>query len=282
MKTYLTILKCSLILNLFLFFTACGGSQSTYTGDTRMSSNNLFTVTLEENLNDKNVTAEIELNGNNTDIPAEYSTAELYIGDKFIGTFNNGFISFQPDVFGDVECEISFLNEEGMAIKVLTDVGQFYIEKWYVAYNSSENGDVKPAINGNIVIYPDNVTFGGCDMIWKYDVRVPHGKTITFDYSASRVNDTNLQFGGAVLECHFRLGDYKSRLERYDGKQAKYFDDEYDEWISAPVELSHGVHDLYVCPNAGADKSRLFVYHKSDELDGSFSSLYDTITNWPF
>ena len=121
MKTYSTILKCSLIL---IFFTACGGSQSTYTGETRMSSNNLFTVTLEENLNDKNVTAEIELNGNNTDIPAEYSTAELYIGDKFIGAFNNGFISFQPDTFGDVQCEIAFLNEEGMTTKVLTDVGQ--------------------------------------------------------------------------------------------------------------------------------------------------------------
>ena len=112
-----------------------------------MSINNLFTVTLEENLNDKNVTAEIELNNNNSDIPAEYSTAELYIGDKFIGAFNNGFISFAPDVFGDVECEIAFLNEEGMTIKVLTDIGQFYIETWYVAYNSSENGDVKPVCN---------------------------------------------------------------------------------------------------------------------------------------
>ena len=123
-----------------------------------MSSNNLFTVTLEENLNDKNVTAEIELNGNNTDLPGECSTAELYIGDKFIGAFNNGFISFVPEVFGDVECEIAFLNEEGMTTKVLTGTGQFYIETWYVAYNSSENGDVKPAINGNIVIYPDNVS----------------------------------------------------------------------------------------------------------------------------
>jgi len=247
-----------------------------------MSTNNLFTVTLEENLNDKNVTAEIELNMNNADIPAEYSGIEFYAGDKFAGTFNNGFLSFQPEEFGDVECEVVFKNSENDVVKTLTDTAQFYIETWYVAYNSSENGDVKPAINGNIVIYPDNVTFGSCDMIWKYDIRVPHGKTITFDYSASRVNDNNLQFGGAVLECHFRLSDYKNRLERYDGKQAKYFDDEYDEWISAPIELGEGVHDLYVCPNAGADKSRLYVYHKSEELDGSFSALYDTITNWPF
>lgn len=247
-----------------------------------MSTNNLFTVILEENLNDKNVIAEIELNSNNTDIPAEYSTAELYIGEKFIGAFNNGFISFVPDVFGDVECSVIFYDAENTAIATLTDVGQFYIETWYVAYNSSENGDVKLATNGNIAIYPDNVSLGGCDMIWKYDVRVPHGKTITFDYSASRVNDNNLQFGGAVLECHFRLGDYQSRIERYDGKQAKYFDDEIDKWISAPIELGEGVHDLYVCPNARADKSRLYVYHKSEELDGSFSALYDTITNWPF
>ena len=66
MKTYSTILKCSLILIFIAFlFTACGGSQSTYIGETRMSTNNLFTVALEENLNDKNVTAEIELNNNN-------------------------------------------------------------------------------------------------------------------------------------------------------------------------------------------------------------------------
>ena len=58
------------------------------------------------------------------DIPEEYSTAELYIGDKFIGAFNNGFISFVPEVFGDVECEIAFLNSEGMTIKVLTDTNQ--------------------------------------------------------------------------------------------------------------------------------------------------------------
>ena len=198
MKTYLTILKCSLILNLFLFFTACGGGSSTYIGETRMSTNNLFTVTLEENLNDKNVTAEIELNNNNSDIPGEYSTAELYIGDKFIGAFNNGFISFVPEVFGDVECEIAFLNNEGMTTKVLTDTGQFYIETWYVAYNSSENGDVKPATSGVTVLQPDNVSYGSCDMIWMYNIRVPKDKKITLSYSASRVNDLSLNFGGAV------------------------------------------------------------------------------------
>jgi hypothetical protein len=282
MKTYSTILKCSLILNLFLFFTACGGSQSTYTGETRMSTNNLFTVTLEENLNDKNVTAEIELNGNNTDIPAEYSTAELYIGDKFIGAFNNGFISFVPEVFGDVECSVIFYDAENTAIATLTDVEQFYIETWYVAYNSSENGDVKPATNGITILQPDNVSYGSCDMIWMYNIRVPKDKKITLSYSASRVTDTSLKFGGAVLDCHFRFADYKERITTYGGLQAKYFDTETDKWVSSPLELTHGIYDVYVCPNAGADKSRLFVYHKTDEIDGSFSALYKTITNWPF
>ena len=247
-----------------------------------MSTNNLFTVILEENLNDKNVIAEIELNSNNTDIPAEYSTAELYIGEKFIGTFSNGFISFQPEVFGDVECEIAFLNEEGTTIKVLKDVGQFYIETWYVAYNSSENGDVKQAINGNITLYPDNVAFGACDMIWIYNIRVPHGKKITLSYSASRVTDSNLKFSGAVLECHFRYIDYAERITTYGGLQSKYFDAETDKWIPSPLVLEHGVYDVYICPNAGADKSRLYTYHKTDEIDGSFSALYKTITNWPF
>ena len=247
-----------------------------------MSSNNLFTVTLEENLNDKNVTAEIELNGNNTDIPAEYAKAELHIDNNFIGTFNNGFISFMPSSFGDVECSIIFYDAENKAIATLTDTGQFYIETWYVAYNSSENGDVKIATNGNTAIYPDNVALGSCDMIWMYNIRIPKDKKIILSYSAERVTDNSPNFNGAVLDCHFRFADYVDRITTYGGLQAKYFDDEVDKWISSPIELSHGVYDLYVCPNAGADKSRLYVYHKSDELDGSFSALYKTITNWPF
>ncbi len=43
-----------------LILTACGdcGSSTTFTGATRMSTNNLFTVTLTENLHNKDVTAE--------------------------------------------------------------------------------------------------------------------------------------------------------------------------------------------------------------------------------
>src|SRR5690606_38751138 len=109
-------------------------------------------------------------------------------------------------------------------------------------------------------IYPDNVAFGACDMIWMYNIRVPQGKTIELSYSASRVTDSNLKFGGAVLECHFRYIDYADRITTYGGLQSKYFDAETDKWISSPLVLEHGVYDVYVCPNAGADKSRLYTY----------------------
>lgn len=281
MKTYLTILKCSLIL---IFFTACGGSQSTYIGETRMSENNLFTVTLEENLNDKNVTAEIELNNNNSDIPSEYSTAELYIGDKFIGAFNNGFISFRPEVFGDVQCEISFLNEEGMTIKVLSDTGQFYIETSFLQYNSSENGDIKQCGEGeNIVLTPSNVTFGSSDMIWMYNVRIAKDKEITFDYESVKLDDNLPNFDGVKLDIHFRFDDYKNRYDLYPPTEpyvAKYIDAEPEKWVSPPVTLTHGVHNLYVCPSAGADKTYITVYH-SGEKNGSFSANYKSIANWP-
>ena len=282
MKTYSTILKYFLILTVLYFFTACGGNSSTHIGETIMSSNNLFTVTLEENLNDKNVTAEIELNMNNADIPVGYDSAYLQIDDNLIGKFENGFISFRPLIFGDVKCDIIFYNDKGEAITILSDTGQFYIETWYVAYNSSENGDVKIATNGNTTIYPDNVALGSCDMIWMYNIRIPKDKKIILSYSAERVTDNSPNFNGAVLDCHFRFADYVDRITTYGGLQSKYFDTEVDKWIYAPIELVHGVYDVYICPNAGADKSRLYVYHKSDELDGSFSAIYKTITNWPF
>ena len=274
----------TILISTALILTACseGGTSTTYIGETRMSTSNLFSVTLTENLHNKDVTAEIELNMNNANIPAGYSSIEFYAGEKFAGTFNNGFLSFQPKEFGNIECEVVFKNSDGAVLGTLSDTGQFYLETWFVAYNSSENGDAKPAINGNLAIYPDNVAFGACDMIWIYNIRVPHGKKITLSYSASRVTDNNLKFDGDVLECHFRFIDYADRITTYGGLQSKYFDAETDKWISSPLELEHGIYDVYVCPNAGADKSRLYTYHKTDEINGSFSAMYKTTTNWPF
>lgn len=281
MKTNFTILTLTLILILNLI--ACSQNNSSHQGETRMSTNDLFTVTLIEELNSKDVTAEIEINGNNKDVPDNYSTAELYIDDKFIGEFNNGFIEFTPGSFGDVECQILFLNADGTTAKDLTDIGQFYIETYYIAYNSSENGDVKEAIEDTeIVLTPSNVSLGSSDMLWLYNLRIPYGKELSFTYVSEKLTDINPNFGNNKLEVHFRYDDYKNRSELYPDEPyfAKYIDAETDKWISSPVTLSHGIHNLYVCPNLQTDRNKISVIH-SGEHNGSFTANYKSIINWP-
>lgn len=258
-------------LCLALFVTACNAPQP-HIGETQMSKN--LSVTLEENLYSPEVTAIVQLQ-----TTIDYKKAELYINDFLIGEFQNGVLRYKPKEFGDVPCIIKFDDT-----KAEPDTLKLYIETSFLQYNSSENGDIKQCGEGeNVVLTPSNVAFGSSDMIWMYNIRVAQGKEITFDFDSIALNDNNKNFGGAVLDIHFRFDDYKNRYDLYPPDEpyvAKYIDAEPDKWISAPVTLTHGIHNLYVCPSAGADKSYITVYH-SGEKNGSFSANYKTITNWP-
>lgn len=268
--------RISLILCLTLI--ACSQNNTTHIGETHMSK--ILNVYLEENLNDKNITAVVSLNASGN-IPVDYQKAELLINDIVVAEFNNGQATYQPQVFGDIDVFVRFTTATG--IEKIADTITLQIETWFLQYNSSENGDTKePIEGGNIVLTPSNVTLGSSDMIWMYNVRVPYGKDITFNYISEKLTDNAPNFGQTKLDVHFRYDDYENRFDLYPDEPyvAKYIDTETDKWVSPPVTLSHGTYNLYVCPNEGADKSYITVTHSGDR-NGSFSANYKSIVRWP-
>lgn len=253
-----TILFCVLL-------SACA-QETTHYGETRMSSENLLTVQLQEEIYSPDVTAVVTLQDPLVD-------ATLWIDGVQVGTFNNQVTSFKPSVFGDVACEVR--HKSG----VETDTVTMEIETGYIRYNSDGiNGDLKdPIENGEVILTPSNVTFGSNDMIWAYNVRVPKDGKITFDY------ESILLQGATKAEFHFRLADYKDRFDLYPDEPyvAKHIDTEVKKWLDAPLELGHGMHTVYVCPSLIADKTWISVIHSSDFSSGTFSANYASIMKWP-
>ena len=260
----------------FALLTAIGCSQNNNTHEGEIQMSQILSVQLLEDLNGQDVEAIVKLN-DSPDIP-KYTQAVLYINDLPVGEFVNGEMSYSPKEFGDIDCLVKFDDST-----VIADTLKLYIETWFIQYNSSENGDTKQCPEGeNIILTPSNVAYGSLDMIWMYNLRVPKDKEITFYYESIKMTDNLPNFGGAKLDVHFRFDDYKNRYDLYPDEPyvAKYVDAEVEKWISPPVTLSHGIHNLYVCPNAGADKTYITVYH-SGEKNGSFSANYKSIVNWP-
>ena len=266
-KLYLT----AILMSVILVTVACGGGGNTYIGDTHVGK--YTTVTLEESLTTPDVAAVVELID-----PIE--GAELYINDVKVADFDSyGIAEFEPDEFGDVECKIVADGE------TYIDTLAMYIETGFIRYNSNgANGDFKlPVEGGEVVLTPSSVTFGSSDMIWAYNVRVPKDKTITFDYISTILPDSNPHYGNNKLDIHFRLDDYADRYLLYPDEMypAKYIDAETDKWISAPMELSHGIHTVFVCPNFRSDKNYISVIHASDFSSGTFSANYKSLDTWP-
>ena len=263
---------CVLILTMAL--ASCSQNNTTHEGEIQMSQ--ILSTQLLEDVNGQDVEAVIKLNGS-SEIPT-YSKAELYINDILIGEFQNGQLSYYPKEFGDIDCLVKF---DGKT--VIADTLKLYIETWFIQYNSSENGDTKqPIEDGNVVLTPSNVTYGSLDMIWMYNLRVPKDKEITFHYESIKLSDNAPNFSNNKLDVHFRYDDYKNRYDLYPDEPyvAKYVDAEVEKWVSPPVTITHGIHNLYVCPNAGADKTYITVIH-SGEHNGSFSANYKSIVRWP-
>lgn len=263
---------CLIILTLSVI--SCSQESSTHEGEIQMSE--ILSVQLFEEQNSQDVEAVVRLS-DSPDVP-EYTKAELYINDLLIGEFQNGQLSYYPKEFGDIDCLVKFDDT-----KVIADTLKLYIETWFIQYNSSENGDTKQPIEGeNVVLTPSNVTYGSLDMIWMYNLRVPKDKEITFHYESIKLVDNAPNFSNNKLDVHFRYGDYAERYDLYPDEPyvAKYIDAEVEKWVSPPVTLTHGIHNLYVCPNSGADKSYITVIH-SGEHNGSFSANYKSIVRWP-
>ncbi len=277
-------MKTLFIILISIFLISCSQEQTktTHTGETRMSESKILSVTLQEDLSSPVVTAEVVLI-DSPDIPEDYVDAELFINDIFISKFVNGVTSYRPQEFGEIKCMVVFTMPDDK-VQTLEDTLKLYIETTFIRYNSSENGNTKIAINGeNVTLQPDNVTLGSWDFIWMYNIRVAKDKVVKLSYESEVVTDPNKKFGGVKVECHFRLSDYENRFDMYPSPDQafKHFDVETDKWIAPDITLEHGIHNVYICPNFGADKSRLTVKHESEKVTGTFKAMYKTIAVWP-
>ena len=260
MKNILTI-----CLALFVISTTACNQATTYSGEIYMSENSILTSQLEENIYDQKVTAIVTLSETK-------ENATLWIDGVQVATFINNRAIFQPSIFGDIAVEVKHSGG------TISDTITLDIETPFIQCMTSENGDTKePIEGGEVVLTASNVTFGSNDMIWAYNLRVPKGKSITFNYESTLVS------GGTKLEVHYRLGDYKNRasLHNDDPYYAKFIDIETDKWISSPVTLEHGVYTLYVCPNFKTGLNYISVMHNSDFSNGTFSANYKSILVWP-
>ncbi len=268
---------CLIILALSLI--SCSQDSNTHEGEIYMG--NILSVQLLEDLNSPDVEAVIKLN-DSADIP-DYTKAELYINDILIAQFNKGQTGYYPKEFGDIPCLVRFTTATG--VQVFSDTLKLYIETGYIQYNSDGiNGDIRHADDGEeIILTPSNVSLGSNDKIWAYDIRVPKDGKISFDYITTKLTDNTPNFGNNLLQLHFRLDDYADRDLLYPGEPypAKYIDAEVDKWIDAPLELTHGVYTVYVCPNFKTDRNRVSVIHNSEFSSGMFTANYESIRKWP-
>ena len=235
---------------------ACAETPSTHVGDPIVSDN--VTVTLTENLTDKNVSALVELTAG----PEGYAKALLKIGDDKIGYFAGGKLNFQPSEFGDVDCSIVYYDAAGAVIETREDTLGLRIETWFLSVQTDvgyvptqlENTDTK-------LMYTAARAIGNDDLCWMYEIRVPYDETLKFTASVE----------SGDLAVHFRLIDYAGRNSLYTlpDEALYHIDAETDKWISSPYEIGHGVHRLYVAPNALCALSLLKIVHVSDGISGN-------------
>lgn len=244
---------------LFLFAAcliySCSDSPKTHVGDTTVSDN--LTTTLTENLTDKNVSALIELTAG----PEGYAKALLKIGSTDIGYFTGGKLNFQPPEYGDIACSIVYYNADDGIIETREDTLQMHIETWFLSVQTDVGYTVTQLENAdNKLMYTSPRAIGNNDLCWMYEIRVPYEQTMKFTASTE----------SGDLASHFRLVDYADRNDLYTPPDEALFhiDAEADKWISSPYEFSHGVHRLYVAPNALCALSLLKVVHASEGISG--------------
>ncbi len=261
MKNALTILIMSCTVFLFV---ACSESPSTHTGETQMSDN--LSVTLTENLSDKNVSAAVELLSK----PDGTAKTKLMIGTTEIGYFASDKLNFTPDQYGDIACKIVYLNAEGGEIETRDDTLNIRIETWFLSVQTDVGYTVTIMENGdNKLMYTSPRAIGNNDLTWMYEIRIPYEKTMKFTASIE----------SGDLTVHFRGDDYADRNDLYiaPDEALKHIDPETDKYIASPYELSHGVYRIYVAPSATCALSLLKVVHHSEGISGEVTGYVKTL-----
>ena len=282
-KFYLTIITLSV-----LFCIACdsGNYDNTTTGGTTMPENTILKTTVNEP--DNNFYIQAETRFLLSAIPTEYQDvkyAEMIIDDPAysyeIPFFDFPLDSSHPDkdklsslvamfdpvTFGVKNVTIKIYDgesysEKGNVIATIQDTIQFNISKFYMFAGGKIN-----MMNKNMLLQNETSVLtnarGDWDECWVYQIRVPKGSKVIFSHAVDAVNDNRPEFGGAVLDVHYRLDDYRNRNDLYvaPDEALYHIDIERDKWIEGSLELTEGSYTVYVAPSLPCDMSFLQVYH---------------------
>lgn len=283
-KFYLTIIAL-----LVLFCIACDSGnydKNTTTGETIMPENTILQTTLNEPNNNFYIQAETRFLL--SALPAEYGEikyAEMIIDDPDY-TYEIPFFDFPLDASHPDKDKLSSLvamfdpvsfgiknvvikiydgesySNKGNVIATINDTIQFNISKFYMFAGVRTNLMNKNLLLENEVSVLTNIR-GDWDECWVYQIRVPKDSKVIFSHTVDAVNDNAPEFGGAVLDVHYRLDDYKYRNDLYiaPDEALYHIDTERDKWIEGSLELTEGSYTVYVAPSLPCDKSFLQVYH---------------------
>jgi hypothetical protein len=251
------ILYLYILFFTFLVLTSCANApEYYYQGETHMGK--ITTTQLTESLTDEKVMAEVVLTGVDGIV---YDTATLEIDGVKVADFNEqGKAVFYPTVFGDVPCQIVFCRG-GVESERADDTLAMKIETWFVGAHLDVGHALREIdIDGTTNLLTEPRARGDNDLCFRLVVRVPDGATETITEVCEARPDIRPRYN-TKLSVHYRGNDYRNRNDLFTAPdEAMYhIDIETDKWIASPVELSHGVHVLYVVPSVMCDLSFVTV-----------------------
>jgi hypothetical protein len=242
-------------------------------------------VKLIESQTDEKVIAEITLIKKPDDI--EYDTAILHIMGNPVGMFNDqDKLQFQPQQFGDVECEVIFFKGD-TSVWEIEDILEMNIETWFAAAHPDLGHPLQKSENGkNIELFSRDRARGNNDICFRMIIRVPADEELTIFHTAIKQTDSRPKYNQA-LAVHYRNADYKDRDNLYTPPDEAMFhiDPEKEKWIDGLVTFKHGIHILYVVPSCQHDMSNLIVTgmcqqtieEGAGKFSFSFSGFFKTI-----
>lgn len=251
------ILYLYILFFTFLVLTSCANApEYYYQGETHMGT--ITTTQLTESLTDEKVMAEVVLTGVDG---IAYDTATLEIDGAKVADFNEqGKAVFYPTIFGDVSCQIVFYSG-GTEVERSDDILTMKIETWFVGAHLDVGHALREIdIDGTVNLLTQPRARGDNDLCFRIVVRVPDGAMETISEVCEARPDSRPRYN-KTLSVHYRGADYRNRNDLFTAPdEAMYhIDIETDKWIPSPVELSHGVHVLYVVPSVMCDLSFITV-----------------------
>lgn len=248
-----------------------------------MKKENYLSCVLLESQTDEKCTTEVTLIKKPDDI--EYDRAVLHVAGNPVGVFDDkDMLRFQPQQFGDIECEIIFFKGDASVWEVSDQILSLNIETWFVAAHPDLGHSLVLCENGKTVeLFARQRARGNNDICFRLVVRVPMDEEITITHSITKEDDTRPKYN-KPLEIHYRGAEYKDRNNLYTPPdEAMYhIDEDREKWLPMPLTLGHGIHVIYIVPSCKHDLSYLSVMGvNSSDTDNdfrfSFTGFFKTI-----